>query len=226
MTKPLSRKLLSAIGAALDAALAGDGFDGGDFAGLDHRDFEVAREWVTSETGDDDGSMTAEEIRLENLKQMAAYSGPIVSFECREPYYLASCDHCGWVGSSELCGTDSFGDDSDVYCPRCHASGADYGKVAAALSGVPAGPLERMFSLRWTGAPRPPVHPQPMNGSQGFPTFVKALAFMQRQPIDAEFVSLTEYITEKVDRTEDARAALERGFSGIVAALGEGGDAG
>lgn len=79
-------------------------------------------------------SMTPEEHRLEDLKQMAAYSGPIVSFECREPYYLASCDHCGWVGSSELCGTDSFGDDSDVYCPRCHSSGADCGKVAETLS--------------------------------------------------------------------------------------------
>ena len=86
------------------------------------------------EAGVDDGSMTAEEIRLENLKQMAAYSGPIVCFETREPYYLASCDYCGWVGSSEHCGSDSFGDDSDVYCPRCHASGADCGKVAAALS--------------------------------------------------------------------------------------------
>lgn len=85
----------------------------------------------------DDGSMTAEEIRLENLKQMAKYDGPIVSFEVRDPYYLASCNHCGWVGSTERCGTDSMGDDSDVYCPRCHASGADCGKVAAKLTTPP-----------------------------------------------------------------------------------------
>lgn len=78
--------------------------------------------------------MTPEEIRLENLKQMAMYSGPIVSFEFREPFYLASCDACGWVGSTEHCGSDSFGDDSDVYCPRCHANGADCGKVAESLS--------------------------------------------------------------------------------------------
>lgn len=78
--------------------------------------------------------MTAEERRLEDLKQMAAYLGPIVSFDVREPYYLASCDHCGWVGSSELCGTDSFGDDSDVYCPRCQSSGADCGKIAERLA--------------------------------------------------------------------------------------------
>lgn len=77
--------------------------------------------------------MTPEEVRLEDLKQRAAYGGPIVSFDVREPYYLASCDKCGWVGSTELCGTDSFGDDSDVYCPRCHAPGADCGKVAEAL---------------------------------------------------------------------------------------------
>lgn len=82
------------------------------------------------------GEMSPEEIRLENLKQMAAYDGPIVSFEAQEPYYLASCNRCGWVGSSERCGTDSFGDDSDVYCPRCFASGADCGKVAESLSAL------------------------------------------------------------------------------------------
>lgn len=86
---------------------------------------------------DENGSMTQEEIRLEDLKQMASYAGPIVSFETRAPYYLASCDSCGWVGSSELCGTDSYGDDSDVYCPRCQSSGADCGKVAEHLSTKP-----------------------------------------------------------------------------------------
>ena len=74
-------------------------------------------------------AMTPEERRFEDLKQMAAYSGPVVSFEVAEPYYLASCDHCGWVGSSELC---SSSDADDVHCPRCHASGADCGKVATA----------------------------------------------------------------------------------------------
>ncbi|GEM_PF-1889645 len=82
--------------------------------------------------------MTPEEIRLENLKQMAGYAGPIVSFDVQEPYYLASCDKCGWFGSSELCGTDSFGDDSDVYCPRCSASGADCGKVAEKIETLSA----------------------------------------------------------------------------------------
>jgi hypothetical protein len=83
---------------------------------------------------DADGSMTPEEIRLEELKQMAAYDGAIVSFDVSEPFYLASCDHCGWVGSSEHCGTDSFGDDSDVYCPRCSSRGCDMGRIAAALA--------------------------------------------------------------------------------------------
>lgn len=83
---------------------------------------------------DDTGAMTPEEIRLEDLQQMAKYDGLIVSFDFKAPFYLASCDKCGWVGSSELCGTDSFGDDSDVYCPRCFASGADCGKVAEALA--------------------------------------------------------------------------------------------
>lgn len=85
-----------------------------------------------------EGEMTAEEVRRENLKQMAAYAGPIVSLEVREPYYLASCDLCGWFGSSELCGTDTFGDDSDVYCPRCYASGADCGKLAERFESLSA----------------------------------------------------------------------------------------
>ena len=51
----------------------------------------------------------------------------------REPYYPASCDDCGWQGSSEDCGTDwGGGDDSDVYCPRCHRSGADGGRAGEA----------------------------------------------------------------------------------------------
>ena len=49
-----------------------------------------------------------------------------------EPYYPASCDKCGWQGSSEACGTDSWGDDSDVFCPTCHQSGADCGKAGNA----------------------------------------------------------------------------------------------
>jgi hypothetical protein len=52
----------------------------------------------------------------------------------REPYYIASCDACGWVGSSEKCGTDyACGDDSDVYCPVCGAAGADCGEHAEHL---------------------------------------------------------------------------------------------
>lgn len=47
-------------------------------------------------------------------------------FDVADPFYLASCDHCGWVGSSEQCG----GDDTEVYCPVCHRSGADCGDTA------------------------------------------------------------------------------------------------
>lgn len=54
------------------------------------------------------------------------------TFEVRDPYYPAGCDKCGWSGSSEDCGTDSWGDDSDVYCPKCYAGGADSGRAASA----------------------------------------------------------------------------------------------
>lgn len=45
----LATPILEAIAAALDAALAGDGFDGGDFDGMDPKHFERAREWVEQE---------------------------------------------------------------------------------------------------------------------------------------------------------------------------------
>lgn len=48
----------------------------------------------------------------------------------RPPYYPASCNNCGWQGSSEKCGVDSVGDDSDVYCPVCHRPGCDMGSAA------------------------------------------------------------------------------------------------
>ena len=69
---------------------------------------------------------------------IAAYRGPVVELKAERPYYLASCDHCGWVGSSEKCGTDTGGDDSSVYCPRCHLPGADCGKVADAIPAAEA----------------------------------------------------------------------------------------
>lgn len=46
MATRLTKPLLDALAAALDAALAGDGFDGGDFAGMDPKHFERARGWV------------------------------------------------------------------------------------------------------------------------------------------------------------------------------------
>ena len=42
----LTSPMLGAIRAALNAALAGDGFDGGDFDGLDREHFERADKWV------------------------------------------------------------------------------------------------------------------------------------------------------------------------------------
>jgi hypothetical protein len=51
-------------------------------------------------------------------------------YEVRPPYYPASCDNCGWQGSSEKCGTDTWGDDSDVYCPACQRPGCDIGDAA------------------------------------------------------------------------------------------------
>lgn len=50
--------------------------------------------------------------------------------DVRPPYYPASCNNCGWQGSSEKCGVDHGVDDSDVYCPVCHMPGCDFGTAA------------------------------------------------------------------------------------------------
>jgi hypothetical protein len=42
----LTKPLLAAMRAALHAALAGEGFDGGDFDGMDPKAFERALSWV------------------------------------------------------------------------------------------------------------------------------------------------------------------------------------
>ncbi|MCF1470574.1 phage Gp37/Gp68 family protein [Agrobacterium vitis] len=34
-------------------------------------------------------------------------------------FYLAKCEHCTWIGSSDLCRIDSLGDDSGIFCPSC-----------------------------------------------------------------------------------------------------------
>lgn len=53
-------------------------------------------------------------------------------FDVPAPYYLASCDDCGWVGSSGDCIEAPTGaGDADVLCPECHAPGADGGEIAA-----------------------------------------------------------------------------------------------
>jgi NAD-dependent SIR2 family protein deacetylase len=65
----------------------------------------------------------AEEVRHWRLS-----GGRIVPTRGR--FYAASCDGCGWAGSSEECGTDyAGGDDTDVYCPKCQRAGADFGKL-------------------------------------------------------------------------------------------------
>jgi hypothetical protein len=67
---------------------------------------------------------------------------------------------------------------------------------------------ERRFSLEWIAGARPPVHPDPMRGRQSFRSFEDAIAHVQRQAADAQFVSLTELVETSLDRSSDARSAL------------------
>jgi protein gp37 len=34
-------------------------------------------------------------------------------------FFMTQCEHCGWVGSSELCHLSQNWDDADVVCPKC-----------------------------------------------------------------------------------------------------------
>lgn len=49
MAPRLTKPLLKAMEHALNAALAGEGFDGGDFDGEDRAHYERALEWVKAE---------------------------------------------------------------------------------------------------------------------------------------------------------------------------------
>lgn len=49
------------------------------------------------------------------------------AYPVSHPYYLGSCDKCGWIGSTEQCGGDE-----DVVCPQCHSTGADCGQISNA----------------------------------------------------------------------------------------------
>jgi hypothetical protein len=49
MKRRLTLPKLDAMHAALEAALAGDGFNGGDFDRLKPKDFEAARDWVAQQ---------------------------------------------------------------------------------------------------------------------------------------------------------------------------------
>ncbi len=68
--------------------------------------------------------------------------------------------------------------------------------------------LRRSFALTWTAASRPPIHPDPMRGAQRFATFERAIDFMTKQPSDVQFGALIEIVERRVDRSDDAAAAI------------------
>lgn len=71
-------------------------------------------------------------------------------------YYMTKCEHCGWIGSSELCGSDSFGDDSDIYCAVCHntIAGDDAPALDWIIVGGESGPGARPMHPQWARAIR------------------------------------------------------------------------
>ena len=71
-------------------------------------------------------------------------------------FYMARCERCGWIGSSELCGTDSWGDDSDVYCASCKQSicGDEMAALDWVVAGGESGPGARPMHPDWARALR------------------------------------------------------------------------
>lgn len=99
----LTAPLLGAISAALDAALAGDGFDGGDFAGLDRVYFQRASDWATVEAMKRKGQAKRRKRRAEQAVQVKPGSGLF-------------CTHPNWAWES--CGRQ---------CPDCGGTVIDPG---------------------------------------------------------------------------------------------------
>jgi protein gp37 len=66
-------------------------------------------------------------------------------------FFMTNCEHCGWIGSSELCGTDVGFDDSDVYCPACDRSilGDDMFALDWVIAGGESGPGARPTHPDW-----------------------------------------------------------------------------
>lgn len=81
--------------------------------------------------------------------------------------------------------------------------------INEAVQNERAGIVEQWFTLEWIAASRPPVHPEPMTGRQSFDTFDDAMAFYRNLASDATFVSLIEHRKAEVDRSAEARTAIE-----------------
>lgn len=67
----------------------------------------------------------------------------------RNSYYMTKCEHCGWICSSHLCGTDFAGD--DVVCPACVRSirGDDAPGLDWIIVGGESGPQARTMHPDW-----------------------------------------------------------------------------
>lgn len=61
-------------------------------------------------------------------------------------YYMTYCEHCGWIGSSHLCGTEG----DDVFCPSCSQSvGADANGIDWVVAGGESGHQARPMHPHW-----------------------------------------------------------------------------
>lgn len=76
-----------------------------------------------------------------------------------EKWYFASCDHCGWFGSSKQC-RNNPDDDSTCACPKCNEYGIEDGAFALEHQ---IAILEHLRMLRGGGRKRQRF-PQPLPG--------------------------------------------------------------
>lgn len=60
-----------------------------------------------------------------------------------------------------------------------------------------------IYRLKWEAAARPPVHPNPMIGTQSFDSISEARKFFKKRAPDSRFISLEKITTITEDVTSD-----------------------
>ena len=104
-----------------------------------------------------------------------------------ERFYVARCEHCGHVGSTEFWGEAQYDDDADVVCPKCQkiSLAEDVGALDWVICGGESGPGARPMHPDWPRSVRDQC------AAAGVPFFFKQHGeYMHESQVTAEPVIL------------------------------------